>query len=83
MSAKDLLYPSTEEQSRVHKKKSLIPHTKSYFNRVKCENCQNIQIIYSHATTTIKCFKCGIVLTRKTGGKCELINCLVHKDKLR
>jgi small subunit ribosomal protein S27e len=37
------------------------------FLKVKCE-CRNEQIIFSRASTTVKCTVCGAVLAEPTGG---------------
>ena len=45
---------------------------KSRFLRVKCPNCGNIQVIYSHASQIIKCSICGEILAVPTGGKAKI-----------
>lgn len=47
----------------------LIPRPKSVFLRVKCPNCGNEQIIFSHAANKVKCNVCGTVLAEPSGGK--------------
>jgi small subunit ribosomal protein S27e len=42
------------------------------FLRVKCLDCNNTQIVFSRATTTVKCEVCGTTLARPTGGKASL-----------
>jgi small subunit ribosomal protein S27e len=41
----------------------------SRFLTVKCSGCENEQIVYSHATTTVKCSVCNQILADITGGK--------------
>ena len=55
------------------KTKKLIPKPRSRFLRVKCPKCGNTQIIFSHASRTIKCIVCGEVLALPTGGKSKII----------
>ena len=40
----------------------LIPRPKSVFLRVKCPDCGNEQIVFSHATTIVHCNVCGATL---------------------
>ncbi len=44
----------------------------SKFLRVRCE-CGNEQIIFSKASTEIKCLKCKKVLAKPGGGKAEIL----------
>lgn len=53
--------------------KVLIPQPKSRFIRVKCPECGNIQVTFSHASTVVKCFKCGKILVEPSGGKAVII----------
>ena len=49
----------------------------SRFLQIKCEKCENEQIIFSHAKSTIKCRICEEVIAEPTGGKAELKNAVV------
>ena len=49
----------------------------SRFLQVKCEKCENEQIIFSHAKSSIKCRICGEIIAEPTGGKAQLINATV------
>ena len=42
------------------------------FLRVRCGDCGNEQVIYSHASSVVKCFVCGKTLARPRGGKAEI-----------
>ena len=42
---------------------------KNKFAQVKCEKCKNEQIIFTKATTTVKCLVCNEILAEPTGGK--------------
>ncbi|ADI74810.1 Ribosomal protein S27E [Methanohalobium evestigatum Z-7303] len=42
---------------------------KSRFLRVKCNDCENEQIIFGSASREITCTMCGRTLAEPTGGK--------------
>ncbi|MFP4005942.1 MAG: 30S ribosomal protein S27e [Candidatus Hadarchaeia archaeon] len=42
------------------------------FIRVQCVDCQNEQVVYSHASTSVNCEVCGKTLADPTGGKAEV-----------
>ncbi len=42
---------------------------KSKFIRVKCPDCENVQTIFDHPSTVVKCLVCGRTLAEPTGGK--------------
>ncbi|HUI39427.1 MAG TPA: 30S ribosomal protein S27e [Methanothrix sp.] len=44
----------------------------SKFIKVKCNDCENEQIIFAHASTVVKCLVCGRTLAEPTGGKAEI-----------
>lgn len=47
----------------------LIPRPKSRFLRVRCPDCGNEQIVFSHATSAVHCNICGAILAEPSGGK--------------
>jgi len=47
----------------------LLPRPKSKFLRVKCPDCGNEQVVFSHITSTVKCNICSAILAEPTGGK--------------
>ena len=53
----------------VKKKKQLVPQPRSVFLRVKCPDCGNEQVLFSHASSVVKCLVCGRVLAKPSGGK--------------
>ena len=55
------------------KSKTIIPHPKSRFLRVKCLNCGNQQIIFGCAATDVECLVCGKTLLQSTGGKARIL----------
>ncbi|NPV62911.1 MAG: 30S ribosomal protein S27e [Methanotrichaceae archaeon] len=44
----------------------------SKFIKVKCNDCENEQIIFGHAATVVKCLVCGRTLAEPRGGKAEI-----------
>lgn len=56
----------------VSKRKIEVPLPKSKFLRVKCKSCGNEQIIFSHASTVVRCFVCEEALAEPTGGKARV-----------
>jgi len=49
--------------------KILIPTPRSNFLLVRCPDCGNEQVVFSHASTRVACMICGRELARPTGGK--------------
>ncbi len=45
---------------------------KTAFLKVKCKKCKNEQIIFSKASSTVKCLVCGAVFLHPTGGKADI-----------
>ncbi|AGK60324.1 SSU ribosomal protein S27E [Archaeoglobus sulfaticallidus PM70-1] len=45
---------------------------KSKFIRVKCPDCENLQVIFDHPSIDVKCLICGRTLAEHTGGKGEI-----------
>ncbi|WP_257298810.1 30S ribosomal protein S27e [Haloarchaeobius sp. FL176] len=39
------------------------------FIRVKCNDCENEQIVFGNASTTVNCAVCGTTLATPTGGQ--------------
>jgi len=50
----------------------LIPRPRSVFLRVKCPDCGNEQIVFSHATTIVHCNVCGATLAEPSTGKAKV-----------
>jgi len=44
----------------------------SKFVRVKCDDCENEQVIFDHASTTVRCNVCGSTMVEPRGGKAEI-----------
>jgi small subunit ribosomal protein S27e len=43
--------------------------TRSRFLKVKCNDCENEQVIFGCASTLVSCLVCGRTLAEPTGGK--------------
>lgn len=63
----------------MRKFKILIPEPKSKFLRVKCPNCGNEQVIFSHATFPVRCLACGTQLAYPTGGKAKIVGEIIRE----
>ena len=50
----------------------LIPEPSSKFQKVKCKECDEENIIYSHATTHVTCKSCGNVVAEPSGAVATL-----------
>lgn len=46
--------------------------SKSKFLLVQCKKCKNEQIVFSRASTLVKCLKCEEVLLEPTGGEARV-----------
>ncbi len=42
------------------------------FVRVQCEDCENEQVVFSHATSEVNCKVCGKTLAVPGSGKAEI-----------
>ncbi|MDH5689491.1 MAG: 30S ribosomal protein S27e, partial [Candidatus Bathyarchaeota archaeon] len=40
--------------------------------RVRCPDCGNEQVVFSHVATIVHCNICGAVLAEPTGGKADI-----------
>ncbi|MEM1519557.1 MAG: 30S ribosomal protein S27e [Pyrobaculum sp.] len=50
----------------------LIPQSRSVFIKIRCPECGNEQVVFSHASIVVRCLVCGRVLAQPTGGKARL-----------
>jgi len=42
------------------------------FVTVECSDCENEQVVFRKASTTVNCAVCGTTLATPTGGKAEI-----------
>ncbi|KCZ79389.1 hypothetical protein H312_03228 [Anncaliia algerae PRA339] len=69
MTVKESQLPSYLQLKTANKRKKLIPEPNGAFLDVKCKECSNTSIIYTHSQTKIACKGCGYVLITPSGGK--------------
>lgn len=50
----------------------IIPKPRSVFLQVKCPDCGNEQIVFSHVATVVHCNICGATLAEPSGGKVKI-----------
>ncbi len=49
-----------------------IPTPRSTFQKIKCGECDEEQVVFSHNTTEVICNSCGNVLAMTSGSKSRL-----------
>lgn len=49
-----------------------IPEPSSKFQKIRCNECSEDQIVYSHATSTVTCNSCGNTIAESTGSKAKI-----------
>ncbi len=49
-----------------------IPLPNSVFQKVSCKECNEENIVYSHASTEVTCKSCGNVIAKPTGAKANI-----------
>lgn len=47
------------------------------FLRVRCNDCGNEQVVYSHASSVVKCLVCSKTLAVPRGGKAKIKTMIV------
>jgi len=45
----------------------LIPEPSSKFQKVKCKECDEENIVFSHASSSVTCKSCGNVIAKPSG----------------
>ena len=51
----------------------LIPEPASKFQKVNCNECNEENIVFSHASTPVTCKSCGNIIAKPTGGVASLL----------
>ncbi len=49
-----------------------VPAPSSRFLRVECSECNEVQVVYSHASTHVTCNSCGNALATPTGSTAQI-----------
>jgi len=57
----------------VPRRKILVPEPRSRFLLVRCPNCGNRMVIFSHATFPVRCLFCNTPLVKPTGGRARIL----------
>ena len=60
---------NNREMIKMKKERISMPQHRSTFLLVKCQKCDNEQIVYSMTNSDIKCKICEDYIAKKTGGK--------------
>ncbi|KUO83613.1 MAG: 30S ribosomal protein S27e [Thermoproteus sp.] len=58
--------------------KVLIPQPRTKFLRIRCPDCGNEQVVFSHASMVVRCLVCGRVLVQPTGGRSQILGNIVR-----
>lgn len=45
----------------------LVPQPNSKFQKVKCKECDEENIVFSHASSDVTCKSCGNIIAKPTG----------------
>ena len=56
----------------MNKEHILIPEPSSKFQKVKCKECDEENIVYSHASSVVTCKSCGNVIAEPSGAVATL-----------
>ncbi len=59
--------------------KTLVPRPRSRFLRVRCPDCGNEQIVFSHSSIVVRCLVCGRNIAMPTGGRSEILGHVVRE----
>ena len=51
----------------------LSPEPNSKFLKVNCKECNEENIVYSHASTHVTCKSCGNTIAKPTGSKAQIL----------
>jgi len=56
----------------VKKSHILLPTPSSKFLKINCKECEEENIVYSHASTPVTCKSCGNVISKPTGSRAKI-----------
>jgi small subunit ribosomal protein S27e len=51
---------------------TLLKNPRSRFLRVRCNDCNNEQVVFGNASTKVECNVCGRLIVEPTGGKANI-----------
>ena len=49
-----------------------IPKPSSKFQKINCNECGELQVVYSHASAQVACNSCGNSISEPTGSKARI-----------
>jgi small subunit ribosomal protein S27e len=78
----DILHPSAEEEAQTCKKKTLVPNPHSEFVNLRCNECMDVTLAFSHSNVPIQCSSCGRTLAFPTGGQIRLADNVKERAKV-
>jgi small subunit ribosomal protein S27e len=78
----DILHPSIQQESRTCKKKTLVPNPRSEFLNLRCTECLEITLAFSHSNVPVQCTGCGRTIAYPTGGKVKLADNVKERAKV-
>lgn len=58
----------------VYKKNRVFRQANGYFMHVKCMDCEELTLCYSHSQSDMKCKGCSSLILKSTGGFAKLVN---------
>lgn len=58
----------------IYKKNRVFRQANGYFMYVKCAECEEQTVCYSHSQSDVKCGGCSTVVLKSTGGLAKLVN---------
>lgn len=67
-------FGASVSDSETYKKDRVFRQSNGYFMIVKCADCEEQTICYSHSQTDMKCKGCSNLILRSTGGMAKLTN---------
>ena len=53
------------------------------FIRVRCDDCENEQVLFGKASDTVNCAVCGSTLATPTGGEADILGEIVETVEAR
>lgn len=58
----------------VYKKNRVFRSSNGYFMHVRCNDCEEQTVCYSHSQSDIKCNGCSGLILKSTGGMARIVN---------
>ena len=68
----NLQYPAYTPN--IYKKDRVYRQSNGYFMHVRCNDCEEQTVCYSHSQTDIRCKGCSGLILKSSGGKAIIVN---------